>query len=56
MTAIEGFHRTERSRRAALPDFSYRVAPVMVAYKPSATHHFRLRRTIARSSGSRFRR
>ena len=55
LTAIEAFIG-QSIPRAALPDFPYRTPPVLVAYKPSATHHFRLRRTIARSSGMRFRR
>ncbi|MBI3553743.1 MAG: DEAD/DEAH box helicase [Elusimicrobia bacterium] len=55
VTAIEAFIG-QTIPRAALPDFGYRVAPVLQAYKPAATHHFRLRRNIARSSGHRFRR
>jgi hypothetical protein len=55
VTAIEGFIG-QSIPRAALPDFPYRTPPVLQSYKPAASHHFRLRRTIARSSGLRFRR
>jgi ATP-dependent RNA helicase RhlE len=42
--------------RCAFPDFPYKVAPLLKAYKPPVTQHFRMRRTIARSSRMRFRR
>jgi ATP-dependent RNA helicase RhlE len=55
VSAIEGFIG-QTIPRAALPDFAYKAPPVLVAYKPAPAHHFRLRRSIARSSGHRFRR
>jgi len=42
--------------RCAFPDFPYRVPPHLTSYKPPVSHHFRLRRRIARSSRHRFRR
>ena len=42
--------------RAALPDFPYRVPPLLKVFKAASSSNFRLRRTIARSSGMRFRR
>jgi ATP-dependent RNA helicase RhlE len=43
--------------RAALPDFPYRVPPVLQAYKPPPlSDRFRIRRSIPRSSRMRFRR
>jgi ATP-dependent RNA helicase RhlE len=42
--------------RCAFPNFAYRVPPHLTPYKPPVTHHFRLRRRIARSSSHRFRR
>jgi len=56
VTAIESFIG-QSIPRAALPDFPYRVQPILQAYKPSTTSGFgRLRRSIPRGSGSRFRR
>jgi ATP-dependent RNA helicase RhlE len=53
VTAIESFIG-QSIPRAALPDFPYRVAPVLQAYKPSKTSGFgRLRRSIPRGR-SRF--
>ena len=42
--------------RCAFPDFPYKVAPLLKSYKVPSNQHFRMRRMIARSSGSRFRR
>ncbi|MDD5657693.1 MAG: DEAD/DEAH box helicase [Elusimicrobia bacterium] len=55
VTAIESFIGATIPR-CAFPDFPYRVPPHLTPYKPPITHHFRLRRRIARSSGMRFRR
>lgn len=55
VTAIERFIGASIPR-CAFPDFPYRVPPQLTAYKPPVTHHFRLRRRIARSSSHRFRR
>ncbi len=53
VTAIEAFIG-QSIPRAALPDFPYRVPPLLTTWKPSATSGFRIRRSIARSSGRRF--
>ncbi|MFA6002774.1 MAG: DEAD/DEAH box helicase [Elusimicrobiota bacterium] len=55
ITAIERFINTTIPR-CAFPDFPYRVPPHLTSYKPPVSHHFRLRRKIARSSRMRFRR
>jgi ATP-dependent RNA helicase RhlE len=56
VTAVESYIG-QTIPRAALPDFPYRVQPVLVAYKAPATSGFgRLRRSIPRGSGLRFRR
>ena len=55
VTAIESFIN-QTIPRAALPDFPYRVQPVLQAYKAPAASGFRLRRVIPRGSGMRFRR
>jgi ATP-dependent RNA helicase RhlE len=56
VTAIEAFIG-QTIPRAALPDFPYRVQPILTAYKPSVSSGFRLRRVIPRgSSMRRFRR
>ena len=55
VTAIESFIG-QTIPRAALPDFPYKRPPVLVAYKAPATSGFgRLRRSIPRGSGRRFR-
>jgi ATP-dependent RNA helicase RhlE len=55
VTAIEAFIG-QTIPRAALPNFPYRVQPMLVAYKPSTSSGFRIRRSIPRGSGMRFRR
>ena len=42
--------------RCVFPEFPYRVPPHLTPYKPPTSHHFRIRRRIARSSSHRFRR
>jgi ATP-dependent RNA helicase RhlE len=53
--AIEQFIGTTIPR-AVFPDFPYKVPPLLKAYKPPVSSQFRLRRTIPRSSGMRFKR
>ncbi len=56
VTAIEAFIG-QTIPRAALPDFPYRVQPLLTAYKAPSTSGFgRIRRSIPRGSGMRFRR
>jgi hypothetical protein len=51
VTAIESFIG-QTIPRAALPDFPYRVQPVLQAYKAPVTSGFgRLRRSIPRGRG-----
>ena len=56
VTSVEAFIG-QTIPRAALPDFPYRVKPLLTAYKaPAASGFGRIRRSIPRGSGMRFRR